>query len=276
MSGPRHARPPEPKQSRSARSQGRHRANQPSRSPFGTAAIGVAVVAVATSGGVAVVSFGPSGEADAANTASVQSVAAAEVAAAVEARKAEARAARSQERTRLKALERKREREAKAAEERQARLDRQAHLDRQACRRTAETLDRLDLDREQRRNLRIITNTARRMGLPPRAAVVATATAWQETRLRNLSYGLADSVGMFQQRPSMDWGSVEQLTNPHYATRKFYEGLVEVRGWRRLSIGVAAQAVQRSAYPERYALWAREAWVGVRSLEAAHAAGATC
>ena len=280
MPGPRHARPREPKRTRPARSAGRHRVDQPSRSLVGTAVIGVALAAAAASGGVAVLSSGPSGEADAANTASMRPVRVAEVgpvvdaavvdAAAAEARKASVRAERSQERARLKAVERARERELEAAKERKARLDREV------CRRADKVLDRLDLDREQRRNLRIIADAARRMGLPPRAAVVATATAWQETRLRNLSYGLADSVGLFQQRPSMGWGSVAQLTDPHYATRKFYEGLIEVRGWRQMSIGVAAQAVQRSAYPERYALWAREAWTGVRSVEAARSAGATC
>lgn len=264
----RHARPAEPRRVRSAPRQGRHRATSRSASPVRPAVFGVAALAVASGGiGLQVFPWEPSTQADAANLASAVAVPPAAVDAPVG---ATARASRSHERARIRARQRALEAELKAARERRLRLEQQV------CRRTAETLAGLELDSEQQRNLRIITNVARRLGLPPRAAVIAAATAWQETRLRNLSYGMGDSVGLFQQRPSMGWGSVAQLTDPHYAARKFYEGLVEVRGWRRLSIGVAAQAVQRSAYPSRYAQWTGVARVGVRGLEAARAAGATC
>ena len=46
----------------------------------------------------------------------------------------------------------------------------------------------------------------RHMGL--RAAVIAVATAMQESTLENISYGDRDSEGLFQQRPSSKgWGT---------------------------------------------------------------------
>jgi hypothetical protein len=35
----------------------------------------------------------------------------------------------------------------------------------------------------------------------------------------------------------------------------FYSALVDVRGWKRLPVTVAAQPVQRSAFPPAYATW---------------------
>jgi hypothetical protein len=74
----------------------------------------------------------------------------------------------------------------------------------------------------------------------------------QESKLRNLSYGDRDSVGLFQQRPSQGWGTVAQIATPSYAAAAFYRRLAQVDGWDDLPVTVAAQAVQRSAYPEAY------------------------
>lgn len=116
-----------------------------------------------------------------------------------------------------------------------------------------------DLNSEQLRNARIIVEVSQRMGLPARAAVIAIATAFQESTLRNLSYGHLDSAGLFQQRPSAGWGSYAQVTDPYYAAKKFYTELREVNGWRRLPVTVAAQDVQVSAFPSAYARWEKEA-----------------
>jgi hypothetical protein len=87
--------------------------------------------------------------------------------------------------------------------------------------------------------------TARRL---PRAAVtIAYATAWQESHLQDLTYGTLDSVGVFQQRPSQGWGTVKELTNPVYATGKFFSALVKVPGYLHLPVYEAAQDVQHSA-----------------------------
>ena len=111
----------------------------------------------------------------------------------------------------------------------------------------------VDFDPEQMSNAATITALALRRGLPARAATIALATAIQESKLRNIRYGDRDSVGLFQQRPSQGWGTVEQILDPEYSTDKFYDALVKVDGWESGTITVVAQEVQRSAYPEAYA-----------------------
>ncbi len=91
--------------------------------------------------------------------------------------------------------------------------------------------------------------------LPPRAWVVALATAQQESALRNLDHGDRDSLGLFQQRPSQGWGTAVQIMNPTYAATKFYQHLVLVPNWQTMPVTEAAQAVQRSAFPNAYARW---------------------
>lgn len=112
-----------------------------------------------------------------------------------------------------------------------------------------------DLDAAQRRNARTIVEVGQELDLPPRAAVIALATAYQESWLRNLSYGDRDSLGLFQQRPSYGWGTPKQLQTPEYAAAAFYRPLADLPGWKRLPVTVAAQEVQRSAFPDRYAQW---------------------
>lgn len=79
-----------------------------------------------------------------------------------------------------------------------------------------------------------------------------------------------DSIGSAQQRPSAGWGSVDELMQPAYNAEAFYggpqgpnhgspRGLLDVQGWQQMDKGVAAQAVQGSAFPERYAKWLPEA-----------------
>ncbi|MFD7130562.1 C40 family peptidase [Streptomyces sp. NPDC059894] len=108
---------------------------------------------------------------------------------------------------------------------------------------------------EQVPNAKTIQATGVAMSIPARGQVVALATALQESGLRNLTYGDRDSLGLFQQRPSQGWGTADQILDPVHASTKFYEGLQKVSGWQSLSIAQAAQAVQRSAYPEAYAKW---------------------
>ncbi len=111
--------------------------------------------------------------------------------------------------------------------------------------------------KEQMRNAAIIINVGKEMGLPPRAWVIAVATAMQESRLTNLGHLGArndhDSQGLFQQRPSAGWGTPAQVRDPEYASRKFYEKLRTVKGWESAALTRAAQQVQRSAYPNAYA-----------------------
>ncbi|MEU7529295.1 NlpC/P60 family protein [Saccharothrix sp. NPDC042600] len=105
---------------------------------------------------------------------------------------------------------------------------------------------------EQLANARTIVTVAIERRLPKRAAVLALATAMVESNLRNVDYGDRDSLGLFQQRPSQGWGTPGQILNPVYAANAFYDRLTQLPGWSSMPSGVAEQAVQRSAFPERY------------------------
>jgi hypothetical protein len=113
-----------------------------------------------------------------------------------------------------------------------------------------------------------IVAMGQRAGLPEYAYVIAIATALQESYLRNLANPTVpeslrypndgtgtdhDSVGLFQQRPSTGWGTVAQIMDPSYSATKFYDSLQRVSGWQHMAVTVAAQRVQRSAFPNAYA-----------------------
>ena len=112
---------------------------------------------------------------------------------------------------------------------------------------------RVELTVEQAENAALITAISIRRGMPARAASIALATAYQESDLTNLETGDRDSLGLFQQRPSQGWGTPEQILDPVYATNAFYDALANVDGYESLEITVAAQEVQRSAFPGAYA-----------------------
>lgn len=106
---------------------------------------------------------------------------------------------------------------------------------------------------EQTANAALISAVAVDRGLPPRAASIALATAYQESKLENISHGDRDSLGLFQQRPSQDWGTAVQIMDPVYATNAFYDALVTIDGYESMPLNDAAQKVQRSGFPEAYA-----------------------
>ena len=106
---------------------------------------------------------------------------------------------------------------------------------------------------EQMTNAQTIVARAAALGLPKRAAVIAMSTGIVETDLTNLDHGDKDSLGLFQQRPSKGWGSPAQILNPRASTDAFYDRLVTVPNWQSKPAGVAADLVQSSAHPERYA-----------------------
>ena len=122
------------------------------------------------------------------------------------------------------------------------------------------------LDYVQMANAATITAVGLRRGMPERAVVVALATALQESKLENLDDGDRDSVGLFQQRPSQGWGTIEQIKDPRYAAEKFYASLKRVKGYQKMRVTDAAQRVQRSAYPNAYQKWADESEVLARAL----------
>ena len=96
--------------------------------------------------------------------------------------------------------------------------------------------------------------------------IIAVATAYQESSLRNRNDGDRDSVGLFQQRPSQGWGTAEQIIDPVYSSGKFYDALLEVPDWQEMTLTQAAQAVQYSGFPDAYAKWEPQATTLVRGL----------
>jgi murein DD-endopeptidase MepM/ murein hydrolase activator NlpD len=108
-------------------------------------------------------------------------------------------------------------------------------------------------DVEQVGHAATITVVGAQLGVPIRGWIIAVATAIQESDLRNVPGGPDDSIGLFQQRSSQGWGTPDQLRDPVYAAGKFYERLLTVANWQQMALTDAAQAVQRSAYPDAYA-----------------------
>lgn len=112
----------------------------------------------------------------------------------------------------------------------------------------------LSLTQEQSEMAAIIVAASYKAELPERAAVIALATAYQESGIRNLDYGDRDSLGLFQQRPDprFDWGTAEQIMDPWYSSLRFYEELVKFKKWQNEDINDQAQKVQRSGHPQAY------------------------
>ena len=116
---------------------------------------------------------------------------------------------------------------------------------------------------DQARNAITIAQVARDLEIPRYGLQIAIAAAIQESKLVNLTGGDRDSGGLFQQRPSAGWGSRAEITNPVLAARAFFgqaqqtgnPGLLDIPGWQNMPLTQAAQAVQRSGYPDAYAQW---------------------
>ena len=132
----------------------------------------------------------------------------------------------------------------------------------------------MELAGEQVSNAAAIIAAGKKANIPNYGWVVAIATALQESGLKNLTYGDRDSQGLFQQRPSSGWGSVQQIRDPQLSAQAFYgvaahtqnRGLVDIKGWPSMSVAAAAQAVQISAFPSAYAKWEAAARATVQQL----------
>jgi hypothetical protein len=115
-------------------------------------------------------------------------------------------------------------------------------------------------------------------GLPERAAVLVLAAALQESKLRNIASGDGDrdSVGVLQQRPSQGWGTVEELSDLHYATGKFLDQLIKQADWQTKPLADAIQTVQISADGSLYAQHEGEAQALADALAGVNPAGISC
>lgn len=127
------------------------------------------------------------------------------------------------------------------------------------------------LNSPQAENAAMIIRIGRELGVSDRGIAIALATSMVESWLRNLDWGDRDSLGLFQQRPSTGWGTVDQIMNRDRSIRVFYggaqdpngtttRGLLDVGGWEGMAFKDAAQAVQISAFPDRYAQWEAQAY----------------
>lgn len=117
---------------------------------------------------------------------------------------------------------------------------------------------------EQLNNAHIIQKVGRQLGASSRDIQIAIMAAIVESGLRNVNYGDRDSIGMFQQRNA--WGSRSARLDPYQSSKMFFlggadgqRGLLDIHNRGSLSMGVAAQTVQVSGYPDRYAQHQSEA-----------------
>lgn len=131
------------------------------------------------------------------------------------------------------------------------------------------------LDREQIAGVKLIISVGRERGVPRKGIAIALATAMVESGIRNVDHGTYDSLGMFQQRPSTGWGTRAQVRDARRSAAAFFggprdpngtatRGLLDIPGWRDMEFGAAAQAVQISAFPHRYALWEKQAYAWLK------------
>lgn len=131
---------------------------------------------------------------------------------------------------------------------------------------------------DQASNAAVIAAAATKRNMPTRAATIGIATSMQESKLTNIDYGDnagPDSRGLFQQRPSMGWGTEEQVQDPVYAANRFFQEL-ETFDYESMALTDAAQKVQRSAYPQAYAKHEEEASAFASALTGASPSTLNC
>ncbi|WP_240351079.1 C40 family peptidase [Streptomyces olivoreticuli] len=113
---------------------------------------------------------------------------------------------------------------------------------------------------QQLANAKTIDRVASQGGLSGRATLIGLMTGLAESSLLNLDHGDRDSLGVFQQRPSSGWGTKEQIMDVTHAATMFFfggdsgdpPGLTDIKGWESKTLNDAAQAVQRSGFPDAY------------------------
>ncbi|MEO6866613.1 MAG: hypothetical protein ABI200_01175 [Gaiellales bacterium] len=119
------------------------------------------------------------------------------------------------------------------------------------------------MDDKQRFNLEAVLKKGKEMGANAKVLTTAVATVIQESLARNDSSVDTkdhDSLGLFQQRPSMGWGTRAQISDPAYAAMKFFEKAIpNDKKNPDKPMTLLAQSVQISAFPNAYARWESEA-----------------
>jgi len=91
------------------------------------------------------------------------------------------------------------------------------------------------------------------MGASSKVMLAGFEAGWVESHMNNLPCGDADSLGVFQQRPSQGWGTPEQIMDVTYAATQFFTQAIQNEPRHpEYTAGLLAQSVQRSCCPERY------------------------
>lgn len=142
---------------------------------------------------------------------------------------------------------------------------------------TAGANTRADVQTEQVENAKAIDAKVKELGYSGAASRIAIITAMGESSLLNIKYGdeaqgvtnadgsATTSKGLFQQQTSMGWGTVEEVTDPSYATESFIlgrggnKGLSDVAGWDKMEPTQAIHRVQNNADPSHYSQFYAEA-----------------
>ncbi len=105
--------------------------------------------------------------------------------------------------------------------------------------------------RSQKKVARKIYRVGAKRGESRKEIIAALETALVEANLSNPNYGDADSVGWRQERSH--YGSVAKRRNVAGAANRFFDETSAQGDGRGMTPGQLAQAVQRSAFPDRYA-----------------------
>jgi hypothetical protein len=136
--------------------------------------------------------------------------------------------------------------------------------------RTSGPQEWMPIDSAQAANAATIVRQAIHQRMGVRSAVIAVATAMQESMLQNIDYGTGTALGLFQQQPNSGWGTPAQVTDPVYAAHAFLSALQQHQAsdpsWARQPLWANAQAVQNSAFPTAYAKWEAQAASLVRHI----------
>ena len=137
------------------------------------------------------------------------------------------------------------------------------------------------LSREQLHNAAIIYQVGTKLGASQRDIQIALITALTESNLINVNYGDRDSLGLFQQRAA--WAPAAVRMDPAQSARMFFlggrqgqRGLFDFKDRENMGMGEAAQAVQVSAFPDRYATHlptVRSAWPKIQKATGAEVRG---
>lgn len=109
---------------------------------------------------------------------------------------------------------------------------------------------------ERIRNARAIDKTARELGLPGRATLMALVAATRDSSVLNWTRG--EGVGVFGLPAGQGWGTAAQLADIGYATRAFFggpdssarKGLLEIEGWHEVPVDIAIAAVRTDVAAE--------------------------